>query len=48
MGCCFIICQSSIRKVKIARFGGGRGRWLAELFMLVNPTPKEKKEKTRG
>jgi len=30
--------------VKRARFGGGRGRWLAELFMLVNPTPKEKKK----
>ncbi len=31
--------------MKRARFGGGRGRWLAELFMLVNPKPKEKKKK---
>jgi hypothetical protein len=35
--------------VKRTHFGEGRGRWLAELFMLVHPTPKaKKKEKTRG
>ncbi len=27
------------------KVGKGRGRWLAELFMLVNPTPNEKKKK---
>jgi hypothetical protein len=27
---------------------GGRGRLLAELFMLVNPTTPKEKNKTRG